>query len=145
MSLFTIKHVHEGTVEIEVEHKYSGEKVIVDNNRVPQATAEHTREESVKKNDGSIDSRIGDIYLGLGVSILLGLYLEETIGGDVCGKIITGILGAFFVFLGFGYTTKLGKKIVKCLKCIFLFVLVLLLILIVIGLVNKYWPHSGTL
>ena len=136
MSLFTIKHVHEGTVEIEVEHKYSGEKVIVDNNRVPQATAEHTREESVKKNDG---------YLGLGVSILLGLYLEETIGGDVCGKIITGILGAFFVFLGFGYTTKLGKKIVKCLKCIFLFVLVLLLILTAIGLVNKYWPHSGTL
>ena len=126
MSLFTIKHVHEG--EVKVNH--------VTKSTLPPTDDEQTKEESVKENNAPLDVRAMDIYFGLGISILSGVYFEVALGEGPWAKIIMGVLGALFVLLAIGYRIKRAAKIVKCMECILWVILVLVSMLILIGFIK---------
>ena len=89
MSLFTIKHVHEGTVKIEVEHKYSGEKEIVENRAEPP-TSEHGQPPSMKKGNMIF---IADFLMGMGGGVVASAMFDKfTESFSLYSKLTCGIL-----------------------------------------------------
>ena len=109
MSMFTIKHVHEGSVKVEVEHKYSGDREAVSNKEFPQTdTSTPVSGKSISKKD--INLLVAGTVLGAGCSVPLNYVtrrLDELFESPFCALIAS--LLVFFVFLFFFH--KIIKKI----------------------------------